>query len=643
MRKGVAPVAVAVAAGVAIAAAVGLGAIDLGEGDTGLAVERFASEQEFVEYVERAPTGGTGGLAGGVQRTQEFEGTRQSVPDSGGTGGTVERAGTTNVQETGVQEPDRLKYADRHFFYAPEGGYIAFEPVVRERGGDLVMPPRRIVEPNASVVSTLPTGNVSEVAEVPENGRMVQHGDRLVVFGDGGLHGYGISDPEAPEERWDLGLNGSVEAARRIGGDLYVVVAEEVDVSDPCPVVPMAGAGGKVTVPCTDVWHPTGRAPADTTYTVARVAMEDGAVEDTTTVVGGRDNSVVYMSGSDIYLTYTNRTPESEIIMRFLSGEGGSILDAQARRELRELQGYDLGREARMAEMQRILEDYRQRLPEDERQDLGERFETAFGNWSEDHRREFVSTGVVRVTTGLDVAATGTVPGTVNDRFSLDAREGNLRIATTVSAGFGAESANDLYVLDRSLDRVGAVQGMGLDERIYSVRYVNDTAYVVTFRRIDPFHVVDLSDPANPEVAGVLKLPGFSSYLHPIGEDRVLGIGEEDGQVKAVMFDVSDPADPAIEDSRVLDAYHSEVGTNAHAFMQDPKHEVVFLPASDGGHIYSYADGLERVMTVNITDPARARYVNDHLYVFGEREVAVVDETSWSVEARRSLRPERER
>ena len=212
----------------------------------------------------------------------------------------------------------------------------------------------------------------------------------------------------------------------------------------------------------------------------------------------------------------------------------------------------------------------------------------------------------------------------------MSEHDGEFRIATTVSGAMGTDSENDLYVLDESLSRTGAVQGMGITERIYSVRYVGDQAYVVTFRRIDPFHVVDLSDPQNPTLEGELKLPGFSSYLHPLPGDRVLGIGEEEGKVKLVVFDVSNPENPTIETDTILDAQWSAVADSHHAFLMDRRHGVFFLPAGEEAHVFNYTDGLEVETTVPTDGRVhRTAYVGDYLYVYGDDSITVVDERSW--------------
>ena len=139
--------------------------------------------------------------------------------------------------------------------------------------------------------------------------------------------------------------------------------------------------------------------------------------------------------------------------------------------------------------------------------------------------------------------AQGEVNGQVENQFSMDEKDDNFRIATITS------EANNLYVLNDKLEEIGKIEGLAQGERIYSVRYMGDKAYVVTFKQTDPFWVIDLSDTKNPKVLGEVKLPGYSTYLHPYDETHVIGFGygnEKQSELKLVMFDVSDFANPKV-------------------------------------------------------------------------------------------------
>ena len=234
----------------------------------------------------------------------------------------------------------------------------------------------------------------------------------------------------------------------------------------------------------------------------------------------------------------------------------------------------------------------------------------------------------------FSIAATGKIPGNLLNQFALDEHNGNLRAAVTIAgraSGLGvSESANDVYVLDGSLAIIGSVKDMGTSERIYSARFVGARGYLVTFRETDPFYVLDLSDPRNPKLSGELKIPGYSSYLHPISDGRVLGVGKEGQNVKLSLFDVSDPAHPSEKAKYTLDEYWSEVLNNHRAFLLDDKHSIFFIPGSKGAYIFSFAgDALSLTKTLSKYQTKRALYLDDYLYIVSDNSISVFDERTW--------------
>lgn len=200
--------------------------------------------------------------------------------------------------------------------------------------------------------------------------------------------------------------------------------------------------------------------------------------------------------------------------------------------------------------------------------------------------------------------ASGRVDGHVLNQYSMSEQDGDLRIATTVSAGGGrisdcppnanctaeiaaSEGSSRIVVLRPEGDvlrQIGMVDGLGPSEQIKSVRYVGATAYVVTFRQTDPFYVIDLTDPAAPRKLGELKVPGFSSYLHPVGEHLVLGVGSDatdEGRItggKVSLYDTSDPAAPRELDSETYLDLGFMVDSDPKAFAWDPVSKRAFLP-----------------------------------------------------------------
>ena len=184
-------------------------------------------------------------------------------------------------------------------------------------------------------------------------------------------------------------------------------------------------------------------------------------------------------------------------------------------------------------------------------------------------------------------SASGAVPGTLLNQFAMSEDKGVLRAATT--AGFGPEAESMVTTLGRSgghLPRRGQVGGLGRGERIYAVRFIGDVGYVVTFRQTDPLYTLDLSDPDRPRVVGELKIPGYSAYLHPVGEDLLLGVGQEatdDGRVQGLqlsLFDVSDLAHPArLHKLQIGERWsHSAAEWDHHAFLWWPATKLAVLP-----------------------------------------------------------------
>ena len=188
--------------------------------------------------------------------------------------------------------------------------------------------------------------------------------------------------------------------------------------------------------------------------------------------------------------------------------------------------------------------------------------------------------------------ASGEVPGSLINQYAMSEFDGKLRVVTTsVGTVTGtlspATSESALHVLQQrgeALIEVGRLEGLGKGERVYSVRFVGPTGYVVTFRQTDPLYVVDLRDPANPSVVGELKLTGYSAYLHPAGDGRLIGVGQEAnarGRVlgtQVSLFDVRDPSKPDLLARYQLNGGYSETEIDPHAFLFWPKTGLVLIP-----------------------------------------------------------------
>jgi len=259
---------------------------------------------------------------------------------------------------------------------------------------------------------------------------------------------------------------------------------------------------------------------------------------------------------------------------------------------------------------------------------------------------------------------TGSVPGTVLNQFSLDDYNGYLRIATTTGETWNQTnpSKNNIYILDKNLQQVGALTDLAPGERIYSTRFSGERIYMVTFKQIDPFFVIDASNPTAPKVLGKLKIPGFSTYMHILDKNHILGFGtdtvETDGRVqtggfKLSLFDVTDPSNPIEKNKEVIGVAgtYSELQHNHKALMISLDKGLMAFPITVSGttpYTSSFSGAYVYNLTTNSfnykgnithktnTPPAisekntmysdpinRILYIGDYLYTLSNKQLVV--------------------
>ncbi len=227
------------------------------------------------------------------------------------------------------------------------------------------------------------------------------------------------------------------------------------------------------------------------------------------------------------------------------------------------------------------------------------------GVWEENYQ-----TGIHRFALPADGAAvyeaSGTVDGHLLNQFSMHDRDGTFFVATTTGTPWSSRQSESQIVAMQPngevLEQIGQVGGLGKGEQIFSVRYVDDTAYVVTFRQTDPFYVVDLSSPTDMVVRGELKIPGVSNYLHPISDTLVLGVGQDatdQGRQtgsKVSLFDVSDPGDPREIDVWTLPGASSDAEFDHRAFLWWAPTSTAVLP------LVSWSEQFAGAVVLNVTE-----------------------------------------
>ena len=259
--------------------------------------------------------------------------------------------------------------------------------------------------------------------------------------------------------------------------------------------------------------------------------------------------------------------------------------------------------------------------------------------------------------TNVEFVAANKVIGYILNQFSADEYKGYLRIATTTW-----NNGNNIFVLDEKLQKTGEILSLAKGEQIKSCRFIGDKGYVVTYRTIDPLFTINLSNPKKPVVTGELKIPGFSSYLHPISENLIIGIGEnttplywrdEDGNeieagikqigIKVSLFDVSNDSKPVEIKALSIGGpgSYTDIGYDHKSFMYIKDKGLVAIRGTFSGkpvngvesHEYkpqailiSVKDNtlnIEKVLDGNLSYETgnRVTYIGDILYHFTGHEV----------------------
>jgi Beta propeller domain len=253
----------------------------------------------------------------------------------------------------------------------------------------------------------------------------------------------------------------------------------------------------------------------------------------------------------------------------------------------------------------------------------------------------------------------GEVPGTLLNQYAMSEYNGVLRVASTVSERRGWTNSRQITEglittfgeQGDALRQLGQVGGLGRqdNESIRAVRFIEERGYVVTFRQTDPLYVLDLRNAAAPKVAGELKIPGYSGYLHPIGENLLLGVGQSrvdagnspsqpvrGGQVgvQFSLFDISDPASPRRIDTQTYGGGAAAAEFDPKAFLYWQPRNLIIAPTNlHGDHrgkgafsglvlLRATADGLSEVGRLAITEvygtAARSVVIGDTVYILSD-------------------------
>lgn len=329
-------------------------------------------------------------------------------------------------------------------------------------------------------------------------------------------------------------------------------------------------------------------------------------------VVEGANN--MYMSEKNIYIANTEYINEWQIRTDITKEIVLEKLDETEKILVQKIKDADndvLSQTEKEQKIMQVIYEHISFLDEKEQELLNEEIDDKTALKMKDYEYlEYTIINKISVDKGnINIASVGKIPGHINNQFSMDEKDDVLRVASTISQRWPImpmyksampseayiepkpiESENHVYTLDKDMNIVGSLKGLGKTEQIYSTRFIGDRLYMVTFRQVDPFFVINLSDPKNIKEMGKLKIPGFSRYLHPYDENTLIGIGRdatESGRtegLKISLFDVTDTDNPKeLSKFVTTEKYAQSTAEYEHkAFLFDREKELLVIPA------YSY-------------------------------------------------------
>ena len=544
--------------------------------------------------------------------------------------GFVSRYSETNVQTIGADEADSVKTDGQTIYYTPEN-YYPYNIVKNDYWyGDAYY--TYDAEKKTFVIDALPPADASVLSQINMSGDLYLVNNTLVTIHYNLITGYDVSDPAAPKEIWQKQLWGYYSDSRVIDGKLYMVVQNQT------VLFPMEYMGE--TVNHKDVYYPAApdllHPETQNIYYISEVDVQSGNFEKTIAVLSS-GNSVVYGSGQYLYLTNNYRIDEDVLYLDFIQSYGPDFYPRDVMKKVNLIMKYEYIDSSTKAQTIRgILVNYSSTLTPKVQNELYEKVQGAYFVYAKDVSKSAERTGISRIDLKTFDIKTGSVSGYVIHPFSINEYDGKLRIATTRSSNWMTRDQiySSVHVLDENMKLIGSLTDLAPDEEIYSSRFVGDKLYLVTFRIIDPFFVIDLSDPKNPTVLGELKIPGYSTYLHPINETAVIGLGRADSNaMKLTLFDVTNFSHPVEMNSYVFDPYAFSVADNDyHAFMWDAEKNLLVIPTYEHAYVFEVSGGKISLALDDVHEESmvtRTIYINDYFYTFSNRAVHILNQNTW--------------
>ncbi len=595
-------------------------------------LKSFSSYEELKEFLKKNNDESNYGLYAGSEgfamRTEQAAAPSMAKTGSDDGNSRSSDYSTTNNQVEGVDEADIVKN-DGKYIYVVSGNYGTNKVVI---------------------VDAYPADEMKIVKEIDLNRTISQiflNDDKLIIFsqgyeeveidgdvmpveGDSGIgsterkmaasdsaigiwpgpRNYGrqktyidvfdVRDKNDIELENSYSVSGNYRDARMIGTYVYLISNEYANYNYPMPMYEINGVRSEMPIKSIYYFDYAGEY---TFTTVSALDLEKGDFESKVYLMDSGGS--VYVSEDNIYLTYQKYIDYNTRMDMMINDGILPILPENEREKADKVLESDKEIYDKYNSIYQIAVDYSESLKGKERSEFDEKLRDSIQEVESEISITYMKTVINKINIdedNIEYEGKGEVNGNVLNQFSMDENERYFRIATTSGEQWQGTSKNNLYVLDKDLEIVGKLEGLAKGETIYSVRFIGERAYMVTFKSVDPFFVIDLSEPAEPKVLGYLKIPGFSNYLHPYDENHIIGIGKDVNEsidadkvhseeaiyytavrgVKISLFDVSDFEHPKETAKFVI----GDRGTDSSAlydhkaFLFNKEKNLIVLPIS---------------------------------------------------------------
>lgn len=590
--------------------------INIAEFESTQGLKKFSSVKELQDFLKAnaAQQGGVvyGGYFTGMGRGDMVTGIQPPIPMAVPVSAGVQQKGApetvsmpsvapgtsdyskTNIQVEGVDEADFVKN---------DGKYIY-----------------TLAQNNVIIVDAFPAADARIISAITVDGRprdMFVNDNRLIVFTEDNNEVYifpqyeympqprysvkttaliyDITDRKKPEQIANYSVNGNYFSSRMVGDYVYFIVKDDVYYYNNVVDMP-AIKQGSVKVMAPDVYYFDNPEQNYVFHTIASINIKSNDINAKSFMMGYSDN--LYVSENNIYITYRKNLPvryyEIEREERFYKVIV-PLLPKDAQDKINTIKDSNLDSYEKWDKISSIMEETYNSMSEKEKQDYITNVDKAVSEYEIKLAQEREKTVIqkIRIDKGdIEYMTKGEVPGNLLNQFSMDEAGDYFRVATTSQFWTRENNVqyNNVYVMDKDLGITGKLEEIAPDERIYSTRFIGSRLYMVTFKRMDPLFVIDLSNPKEPQILGKLKIPGFSDYLHPYDENHIIGVGKETADnewggvsikgVKLSLFDVTDVNNP-----KQIDMYEiGEAGTDSEAlrdhkaFLFDKTKNLLVIP-----------------------------------------------------------------